>query len=335
MGTVMKVVALLIALAGAAAHGPAFTDSDAVCSGVHTLNVGQVSGKRVTGQLADIESKVLGASHQLSWFDLSERYFACSDGRARTKQLFTPGGDFGEFVRATTVLSAKAGKSYSLQDVKDRLVAFLTENPTKRFAMCTDQQALTQVLEATGGQSADFDITKPPASFAGNKQVMDVLTQAKFQGDPTVVTMLKEPKEMFVSEEIVKNAIKAFYQTMWDKTNEVHKRMHLVVADGKHAEDYAVVANLPETCKKEGVGAAFYGATPQGPSAFIYSQGASDVLRGSLIDSFVKGDKAGLKSVVKDAAAAAMSRIAMQNFLTMAAKTRPGKPVYEAVWTTA
>merc|ERR1711988_1150296 len=156
MGTVMKVVALLIALAGAAAHGPAFTDSDAVCSGVHTLNVGQVSGKRVTGQLADIESKVLGASHQLSWFDLSERYFACSDGRARTKQLFTPGGDFGEFVRATTVLSAKAGKSYSLQDVKDRLVAFLTENPTKRFAMCTDQQALTQVLEATGGQSADL-----------------------------------------------------------------------------------------------------------------------------------------------------------------------------------
>ena len=140
---------------------------------------------------------------------------------------------------------------------------------------------------------------------------------------------------MFVSEEIVKNAIKAFYQTMWDKTNEVHKRMHLVVADGKHAEDYAVVANLPETCKKEGVGAAFYGATPQGPSAFIYSQGASDVLRGSLIDSFVKGHKAGLKSVVKDAAAAAMSRIAMQNFLTMAAKTRPGKPVYEAVWTTA
>merc|ERR1711907_193478 len=284
MGTVMKVVALLIALAGAAAHGPAFTDSDAVCSGVHTLNVGQVSGKRVTGQLADIESKVLGASHQLSWFDLSERYFACSDGRART------------------VLSTKAGKSYSLQDVKDRLVAFLTENPTKRFAMCTDQH---------------------------------VLTQAKFQGDPTVVTMLKEPKEMFVSEEIVKNAIKAFYQTMWDKTNEVHKRMHLVVADGKHAEDYAVVANLPETCKKEGVGAAFYGATPQGPSAFIYSQGASDVLRGSLIDSFVKGDKAGLKSVVKDAAAAAMSRITMQNFLTMAAKTRPGKPVYEAVWTTA
>ena len=55
----MKVVALLIALAGAAAHGPAFTDSDAVCSGVHTLNVGQVSGKRVTGQLADIASKVV------------------------------------------------------------------------------------------------------------------------------------------------------------------------------------------------------------------------------------------------------------------------------------
>jgi len=335
MGLMMRGLCVALLVAGAAAHGPAFTDSEAVCSGIHTLNVGQVSGKRVVGQLADVETKSLGATHKLKWYDLTERYFACSDGRARTKQLFTPGGDFGEFVRTMTVLSAKAGKSYTLQDVKDRLVAFLKENPTKRFAMCTDQQAMTAVLEATGGQSADFDITKPPAVFTGSQSVMDILTQAKFNGDPTVVTMLKEPKDMFVTEEIVKNAIKAFYQTMWDKTNDVHKRMHLVVADGKHAEDYAIVANLPETCKKESVGAGFYGTPPEGPSAFIYSQGAADVLRGSLIDSFVKGDKAGLKSVVKDAVSASISKIAMQNFLSVAAKTRPGKPVYEAVWSSA
>merc|ERR1711871_1023099 len=201
----MRAVVAAVFVAVAAAHGPAFTESLATCSGVHTLHVGMLNGAKPVpsakyANAGQIETQI-GESSELQWGNLAEKFFGCSDGRARSKLVTTPGGDFGEFVRAVTVLSAKAGKSYTLEDVKTRLTDFLTHNPNKRFAMCTDQKAMGALIEATGVADVDFDITKPPASFAATKAPLDFLTQAKFQGDPTVAAMLKEPKSMFVSEE--------------------------------------------------------------------------------------------------------------------------------------
>jgi hypothetical protein len=129
-----------------------------------------------------------------------------------------------------------------------------------------------------------------------------------------MVTMLTSPKEMFVSAELPKQAIKAFFQLLWDKTNDVHKRLHLVVADGVHAEVAGVVLTTSEKCVKEAVNPAI---TPNGAkSMFTMHLTGSDFLRNQMIDSLVKGDAAGLKSVVKETARASIQRIAMQNMVS-------------------
>jgi hypothetical protein len=120
----------------------------------------------------------IGISANLKWANLNEQYFGCTDGRARSPLITTPGGDLGEFIRALTVMSAKAGKVYTDADVKSRLVDFLKHNPVKRFAMCTDQKAMGAIIEATSVAEADFDITKPPPAFPS--AALPMLTEAKF-----------------------------------------------------------------------------------------------------------------------------------------------------------
>jgi hypothetical protein len=142
-----------------------------------------------------------------------------------------------------------------------------------------------------------------------------------------MVTMLTSPKEMFVSAELPKQAIKAFFQLMWDKTNDVHKRLHLVVADGVHTEVAGVVLTTSEKCVKEAVNPAI---TPNGPkSMFTMHLTGSDLLRTQMIDSLVKGDAAGLKAVVKETARSSIQRIAMQNFVSTEIKGRRQKGAAE------
>ena len=78
---------------------------------------------------------------ELKFVDVEEESFHCLDGRARNPSLFSPGGDFGEFVTALLAYENMKAIELTQTQVDNIFKAYLESMSHKEFWWCTDEQA--------------------------------------------------------------------------------------------------------------------------------------------------------------------------------------------------
>ncbi len=93
---------------------------------------------------------MIGLPNALIMADATKMFFRCMDGRNQEIGLFTPGGDFGEFLLGLHVYEGILGRKMEQDMVSKILEAYLGWMGQQRFYMCTDDEAIQHIEKELG-----------------------------------------------------------------------------------------------------------------------------------------------------------------------------------------
>ena len=159
--------------------------------------------------------------------------FMCLDGRAKTENMYTPGGDAGEFILALIVYEDLTDQTLSQEKVEEYLNAYLECMTPNSFIMCQDEHAvdhLEKELDVEG-----LDLHNPHSDQ--HESIIDSLKSHENQGDQHLSLLLQHPDLYSIEPTIVKHFIEAFYNILWDHSNPNHDRLTLRILEGHHKEN--------------------------------------------------------------------------------------------------
>jgi hypothetical protein len=160
---------------------------------------------------------------------------ACIDGRHDHCIVGAPGGNMGEFVLLLTALEA-VGPPVTDREVAELLDGYLRE--FGRFYMHTDRAALDWVAQRLGRERLEADeIEAAPAELRG--QLLQLLTDPCGVGCGHLHAMLASPQTYQVRPELVRAAIRAFFDEIWN--HDTGADLDYVVLEGEHEEDELLV----------------------------------------------------------------------------------------------
>merc|ERR1719506_1357432 len=143
------------------------------------------------------------------------------DDRVTKASIFTPGGDFGEFVLALASYLQERDPTEQMlptQEVVDELLMkYLETIPSSRpMIHCTDDRAI-QHLEAEAPLE-NLDLRSPPDHAKAS--LLKQLTEVENHGDSHIRLLLKKPEWFQLSEYLVPMAVKSFYTLLWQQNSD-------------------------------------------------------------------------------------------------------------------
>lgn len=93
---------------------------------------------------------LVGLPNALIMADTSKMFFRCMDGRNHEIGLYTPGGDFGEFLLGLHVYEGVLGKKIEQEMVSKIMESYLSWMGQSKFYMCTDDEAISNIEKELG-----------------------------------------------------------------------------------------------------------------------------------------------------------------------------------------
>jgi len=248
---------------------------DGSCS-VSKVSVHQDHAATAGMSLAGI-SAVWGSSvltkeqrEQVTLGKVSETSFHCMDDRVTQAGIFTPGGDFGEFVLAlASYLQERdpTGQMLPSQEVVDTLLLkYLETIPASRpMIHCTDDRAI-QHLEAEMPLE-NLDLTSPPDHAKAS--LLQKLTEVENHGDSHIRLLLKKPDWFQLNKYLVPMSVKAFYNLLWQQNSDAKSPLHkspklkLEVLVGQSDPQAFLEVSSGELCLNGGMAPMLTPRTPQ------------------------------------------------------------------------
>lgn len=76
--------------------------------------------------------------------------------------------------------------------------------------------------------------------------LINVIIKPENTGDLHIKMMLKYPQQFTIRKEIVEMFIKSFYKILWNKQNELYKKLELELLTGDHIESAFVEVRSEE-----------------------------------------------------------------------------------------
>lgn len=178
--------------------------------------------------------KLIGNIEELNYVKVPNNSFKCLDGRHIKPGLNVPGGDAGEFILALSVYEDLIGGGRQL--TQDNIDVFLTEYLKKMlhniFYMCTDDVAISHIEKEL--QIEGLNLVNPRVQI--RDELIPLLVKPENIGDLHIRMMIKHPDQFSIRKEIVEMFIKSYYKIMWDKSNDLSKKLFLDILSGEHNE---------------------------------------------------------------------------------------------------
>ncbi len=168
---------------------------------------------------------------------------SCIDGRHDHCIVGAPGGNMGEFILLLTALES-VDSPFTDDQVAELLDGYLRE--FGRFYMHTDRHALDWVASQLGRDRIEADEIES-ASPELRPRLLELLTVPDGIGCGHINAMLKAPETYQVRPGLIRAAIRAFFDEIWNYDTAAD--LDYVVLEGDHTEEELVVyeAEDPET----------------------------------------------------------------------------------------
>ena len=172
--------------------------------------------------------------------DANHQSFACIDSRHQGPVLGTPGGDFGEFLVALSVMEDLIRYNFTESDVQQLLTQWVTwdKRGDITFFHSTDEDAVRNLarrlhVRGVANVLTDINIFNPPEEL--RQEMLLFLNQTQFQGSQIIRNLLDYPRKYQIRSDLTSAMIRSFYKVLWDKQTVMEDetplftKMHLEV----------------------------------------------------------------------------------------------------------
>lgn len=207
-----------------------------------------INEKPGVGASLDDVKELIGNVEKLDYVHVTNTEFTCMDGRHPNPVLSTPGGDAGEFILALSIYEDIVGNDFQLdQDKVTKLLgSYLKFMSTKKFDMCTDDEAISHLEKRV--DVIGFSLVNPQAQL--RKELFKYIVEPENIGDLHLRAMLKSPESYNIRKEIPEMFIRSFYSILWNTNNDLSTKLQLTVLNGHHSESGFVEVRSENACQK-------------------------------------------------------------------------------------
>eukprot|EP00300_Choanocystis_sp_HF-7_P007434 c15294_g1_i1.p1 GENE.c15294_g1_i1~~c15294_g1_i1.p1 ORF type:complete len:315 (+),score=52.11 c15294_g1_i1:397-1341(+) len=196
----------------------------------------------------------LGNPMNLQWVDVSKHHISDVSGRTPSKIIASPGGDIVEFINALNVFSELSGEPLENVDCQLYLEEFLKSSKKASIYLTTDVDQVQAIANAL--DIGNLDLTATPSDSVKDK-LLNMLTDSANQGCLTLRMILLGPDRFRIraakATTIPACAIRAFFNLLWDKKNDVSSKMRLVELEGESKERAILNVYSPLPCEAQGI----------------------------------------------------------------------------------
>lgn len=266
------------------------------CKPVSKLRVHQEDHNLNRGYSKEDLKRIIGRPSSFKNVKIDRTYFSCVDGRSPSPILGTPGGTFGEWLNALSVIEAIQNKNLSQIWMADAFRTYLQHGNGIVMYHCQDSYSLhnlEQNLHVNGitGSVVGLRVENPDVQY--RDELLKDLVKPSNQGDYFLKAVLSDPQQFYMRRGLVRNWIRAFYTVLWDKNatdsagNYLHQRIKLEVLDGDPEEKAWLNLRSSPNCEDEHISAAI---APE-RHLFVNHAYAVRVLRQQLATFFLTQEK--------------------------------------------
>jgi hypothetical protein len=195
----------------------------------------------------------LGEVTNIEWAHVMQHFFASTDSRAQERQLGTLGGDLGEFLTVLAAIEKVNTDKGDAELTKDEVITmfrkYLTVMSRAKFYFDTDVSGINNFKERCG--CPQLNIADPPDAKKGI--LLNATWEAESHGDEFFASLLGEDAATTygIRTKLVHHVLEAFFTTMWDKSDVLHRRIKFVLLQGTSNPKGFMMVKTPGYCNAQ------------------------------------------------------------------------------------
>merc|ERR1711907_247818 len=183
----------------------------------------------------------LGEVGSIQWAHTLQTYFQSTDPRGQERELTTLGGDLGEFLMVLGAIESEQSKEFSATEVTEALKLSLTVMSKEKLFFSIDAPAIENFKKFCG--CPNLNIAAPPD--AKKDLLLNATLDPASMGDEFFNKVVTDPAGYGLRPELVTNVLSAFFNTMWNKADPLHRKIKFVLLKGEVAPKAFVMVKTP------------------------------------------------------------------------------------------
>jgi len=189
----------------------------------------------------------LGEVGAIQWAHVLQTHFQSTDPRGQDRELATIGGDLGEFLMVLGAMESTMSEEISAEDTHTKFKAYLTAMSKEKFFFNIDSDGIDAFKKYCG--CPNLNIADPPD--AKKDLLLNATSDAATMGDEFFRKVITDPAAFGLRAELVQNVVGAFFKTMWDKSDPLHRRIKFVLLKGKFEPKATIMVHTPGYCNSQ------------------------------------------------------------------------------------
>jgi len=189
----------------------------------------------------------LGEVGSIQWAHIMQTYFQGTDPRGQERELSALGGDLGEFLIVLGAIEAELGSEFTAEEVETKLKTYLTVMSKEKFFYSIDAPAIEVFKKFCG--CPNLNIADPPD--AKKDLLLNATTDPAASGDEFFNKAVADPAAFGLRPALIQNVLAAFFNTMWNKADPLHRKIKFVLLKGDYDPKAFVMVKTPGYCNAQ------------------------------------------------------------------------------------
>jgi hypothetical protein len=189
----------------------------------------------------------LGEVDSIQWGHTLQNYFQGTDPRGQERELATLGGDLGEFLMVLGAIEAEQSVEFTPEDVEAKLKMYLTVMSKEKFFFSIDGPAIATFKKACG--CPNLNIADPPD--AKKELLLNATVDPASMGDEFFNKVIADAAGYGLRPELVQSVLSAFFNTMWNKADPLHRRIKFALLKGDYDPKGFIMVKTPGYCNAQ------------------------------------------------------------------------------------
>merc|ERR1712048_769389 len=189
----------------------------------------------------------LGEVDSIQWGHTLQNYFQSTDPRGQERELATLGGDLGEFLMVLGAMESNGNQEYTADEVLKFFQTYLTAMSKEKFFFSIDAEAIETFKKFCG--CPNLNIADPPD--AKKDLLLNATLDPASQGDEFFNKVVADAAGYGLRAQLVQNVLAAFFNTMWNKENPLHRKIKFVLLKGNFDPKAFIMVKTPGYCNAQ------------------------------------------------------------------------------------
>merc|ERR1712226_1386173 len=186
----------------------------------------------------------LGEVGSIQWAHIMQTYFQGTDPRGQERELSALGGDLGEFLIVLGAIEAELGSEFTAEEVETKLKTYLTVMSKEKFFYSIDAPAIEVFKKFCG--CPNLNIADPPD--AKKDLLLNATSDPAASGDEFFNKAVADPAAFGLRPALIQHVLAAFFNTMWNKSDPLHRKIKFVLLKGDYDPKAFVMVKTPGYC---------------------------------------------------------------------------------------